>query len=305
MKSNDADEWVKAYQYEIDALSKNDMWDLVNLPPGRKAVKSKWVHKIKSDGRYRARLVAKGFTQIPGIDFDETFSPVARFESLRLLLALAALEDWEIHQLDVKSAFLNGVLDEEIYMEQPQGFIIPGQEHKVCRLKKAIYGLKQASRAWNQQFHGVLTELGFTRTYSDAGVYVYHQRTGDGPLIVILYVDDITIMGRSLKAVKKLKSDLAERYEITDLGEISSYLGIKITRDRPTKRLDIDQSGYIKDLLDRFGMTDANTHNTPLPAGADVHLVKNTGEATQSDIKLYQSLIGSLLYVQIGTRPDI
>ena len=97
--------------------------------------------------------MAKGFTQIPGIDYNETFSPVARFESLRLLLALAALEDWEIHQLDVKSAFLNGVLDKEIYMEQPQGFIIPGQEHKVCRLKKAIYGLKQASCAWNQQFH--------------------------------------------------------------------------------------------------------------------------------------------------------
>ena len=146
MRSENADEWMKAYQYEIDALHKNDTWDLVDLPTGRKAVKSKWVHKHKTDGRYRARVVAKGFTQIPGIDYDETFSPVARFESLRLLLALAALEDWEIHQLDVKSAFLNGVLD-EIYMEQPQGFITPRLENKVCRLKKAIYGLKQASHA--------------------------------------------------------------------------------------------------------------------------------------------------------------
>ena len=174
MKSNYSAEWTDACQYEINALSKNQTWDLVDLPPGRKAVKSKWVFKLKADGHYHTRLMAKGFTQIPGIDYDETFSPVAHFDSIRLLLALAALENWEIHQLDVKSAFLNGVLDEEIYMEQPQGFIIAGKENKVCRLKKAIYGLKQASRAWNKQFHGVLTGLGFKRMSSDAGIYVYH-----------------------------------------------------------------------------------------------------------------------------------
>ena len=247
----------------------------------------------------------EGFTQIPSIDYDETFSPVACFESLRLLLVLAVLEDWEIHQLDVKSAFLNSMLDKEIYMEQPQGFIIPGQENKVCHLKKAIYGLKQASHTWNQQFHGVLIELGFMQTFADAGVYVYHQRKGDGPLIIILYIDDITIMGPYLKDVKQLKLDLSKCYEITNLGEISSYLGICITRDRSKKRLDIDQSGYIKDLLDCFNMADANPHKTPLPAGADVHLIKNIGKASESDIKHYQSLIGSLLYVQIGTHPDI
>src|SRR5712692_1408941 len=132
--------------YEMDALLKNNTWELVNLPPGHKAIKSKWVFKLKADGRFCACLVAKGFMQIPGIDYDETFSPVARFESLRLLLVLAALENWEIHQMDVKSAFLNGILNEEIYMEQPQGFIAAKQENKVCRLKRALYGLKQASR---------------------------------------------------------------------------------------------------------------------------------------------------------------
>jgi Reverse transcriptase (RNA-dependent DNA polymerase) len=197
MKSVDAKQWSDACQYEIDALHKNDTWELTNLPPGHKSIKSKWVFKLKADGRYCARLVAKGFTQIPGIDYDETFSPVARFESLWLLLALAALEDWEIQQMDVKSAFLNGVLDEEIYMEQPLGFITPGTETKVCCLKKAIYGLKQASCTWNLQFHGFLTGIGFMRTHADAGVYVNHQRKGDGPLIVILYVDDITILGSS------------------------------------------------------------------------------------------------------------
>src|SRR6267154_2752413 len=166
MRAADTEEWTVACEYEMDALSKNDTWELVKLSPGRKAVKSKWVFKLEIDGRYCARVVAKGFTQIPNIDYDETFSLVAHFESLRLLLALATLENWEIHQMDVKSAFLNGVLNEMIYMEQPQGFIAARQENKVCQLKKAIYGLKQASHTWNQQFHGVLTELGFEWTYS-------------------------------------------------------------------------------------------------------------------------------------------
>ena len=142
-----------------------------------KCAKSKQNPEVCRPGRYQSyqRLVAKGFTQIEGVDFDETFSPVARFESLRLLLALATPENWEIHQMDVKLAFLHGDLDEEIYMEQPQGFIIAGSEHLVCRLQKALYGLKQALRAWNLQFHGVLEELGFTHRYSDAGVYVCHR----------------------------------------------------------------------------------------------------------------------------------
>jgi len=303
MESALADEWKEACAYEIDALAKNGTWTLVELPPGRKAVKSKWVFKHKADGRFRARLVAKGFTQIFGIDYDETFSPVARFESLRLLLALAALEDWEIHQMDVKSAFLNGLLDEEIYMEQPQGFVDPDHPHKVCLLKKAIYGLKQASRAWNQQFHGVLLDLGFTRTRSDAGVY--HRQDDGGVLIIILYVDDITILGDNLKSVNDLKATLSNRYEMTDLGDIDSYLGVRIKRDRSTKRLEIDQSRYVLEIVARFGLSDANQALTPLPTGADVHLEKYEGQASKADIKLYQQMIGSLLYVQIGPRPDI
>jgi hypothetical protein len=305
MRSADADQWSEACQYEIDALAKNSTWELVDLLPGRKVVKSKWVFKLKADGRYHTRLVAKGFMQIPGVDFDETFSPVAHFESLRMLLALATLEDWHIHQMDVKSAFLNGMLDEEIFMEQPQGFITTGSETQVCRLCKAIYGLKQASRQWNLQFHGVLTGLGLKQTYANAGIYVCHQQEGDGPLFVILYVDDITILGASLQAVQRLKSDLSACYKMSDLGEIESYLGIHITCDCSHKRLEIDQSGYLSDVLERFGMADASPHNTPLPTGADEHLKKFDGQASASDVKHYQSLIGSLLYLQIGTRPDI
>ena len=137
-----ADEWREACQYEMDALAKNGTWRLVDLLAGRKAIKSKWVFKCKADGCFCVHLVAKGFTQVQGIDYDETFSPVVRFESLRLLLVLAMLEDWEIYQMDVKSVFLNGLLEEEIFMEQPQGFITPGQADKVWLLLKVIYGLK-------------------------------------------------------------------------------------------------------------------------------------------------------------------
>jgi hypothetical protein len=142
-----------------------------------------------------------------------------------------------------------------------------------------IYGLKQASHQWNLQFHGVLTGLSFKRTYADAGIYVCHQQEGDGPLFVILYVDDITILGASLQAVQRLKSDLSTRYKMSDLGEIESYLGICIMCDRSHKRLEIDQSGYLSDVLERFGMADASPYNTPLPTGADEHLKKFDGQA--------------------------
>ena len=249
--------------------------------------------------------MAKGFTQIPGIDFDETFSPVARFESLCMLLVLATLEDWHIHQMDVKSAFLNGVLDEEIYMEQPQGFIIADAAEKVCRLKKAIYGLKQAPCTWNMAFHDVLTAQGLKWTHADAGIYVHPQHGGMGSLIVVVYVDNITFFGSSLEDVKALKTALSKCFEMTDMGEIKSYLGINIHRDRPNKRLVIDQSRYLQGVLTHFSMADANPTPTPLPSGADVHLVKNPEQATATDIKLYQSMIGSLLYLQISTHPDI
>jgi Reverse transcriptase (RNA-dependent DNA polymerase) len=156
MASDYSDDWRATCQYEIDALAKNSTWTLVDLPTGRKAIKSKWVFKCKADGHFRAHLVAKGFTQVHGIDYDETFSPVARFESLRLLLVLTMLEDWEIHQMDVKSAFLNGLLDEEIYMEQPTGFVVPGQS------KRSVFFRRQ-SMASNK--HRALGISNFTQYF--------------------------------------------------------------------------------------------------------------------------------------------
>src|SRR6266404_1179971 len=245
-------------EYKMDMLHKAGTWELSDLPPGCRVVKSKWVYKLKADGQYCARLVAKGFTQIPGIDYDETFSPVACFESLRLLLVLAVLEDWHIHQMDVKSAFLNGVLDEEIYMEQPPGFITSGAELKVCQLKKSLYGLKQAPHQWNIAFHTALTELGLKWMACDAGIYVHPQRGGMGSLYLILYVDDVTFFGSSMEDIEALKTALSTHFEMTDMGEIQSYLGIRILRDRPNRRLEIDQSRYLRGVLARFNMADAN-----------------------------------------------
>jgi Reverse transcriptase (RNA-dependent DNA polymerase) len=303
MASVFADEWTEACEYEIAPLAKNGTWSLIDLPPGQKAIKSKWVFKHKIDMRFHARLVAKGFTQIFRIDYDETFSPVARFESLRLLLALAALEDWEIYQMDVKLAFLNGLLDEEIYMEQPEGFIDPDHPEKVCLLKKALYGLKQALRTWNLQFHSILKDLGFARTHSNAGVY--HCHDDGGTVIIILYVDNITLLGKHINTINQIKAKLSDHYKMTDLGEISSYLGVNIKRNRPLKHLEIDQSRYISEIVNRFGLSNANPLNTPLPSGVDVYLEKYDGQASPRDIKLYQQMIGSLLYVQVGTRLDI
>jgi Reverse transcriptase (RNA-dependent DNA polymerase) len=169
VKSTHKDEWDNAIQEEMRSLSKNHTWDLVDLPKDQKAVKCKWVYCIKfgADGkpnRFKARLVAKGFTQILGLDYDETFSLVTCLDSIWILLALAMLEDWEIHQINVKTAFLNGNLDEEIYMQQPEGFIAAGQSGKVCRLRKALYGLKQASRQWHRKLHSALGKIGFRHT---------------------------------------------------------------------------------------------------------------------------------------------
>src|SRR6266568_9130883 len=188
---------------EVKALDDREVWELVNCPNNRKPIRCRWVYSIKSNGRKHVRLVAKGFSQIPGIDFKETFSPVACFETVRLLLATAALEDWEIKALDVKTTFLYGNLEEELYMDQPQGFIIKGQEGKVYHLKKALYGLKQASLTWNKEADQSLKSLGFAHLISDAGIYVI--RLSGTIIIVILYVDDVIFMGNNVKLLMDKK----------------------------------------------------------------------------------------------------
>ena len=299
--SPNAAEWDTACRYELAMLEGMGTWSLVDLPPGRSAIPNKWVFKLKNDGRYRARLVAKGFKQVHGIDYDEVFSPVARFESLRVLFALAASHDWHIHSMDVKSAFLNGDIEEELYMQQPEGFEIAGSSGKVCHLHKSIYGLKQAARRWNAKMDTCLDTLDLSRITSDAGLYV--KRGGDSLLILVLYVDDITIFGNDLEEVLELKRALAASFEMTDLGETTTYLGLEVSRDRTNKTMTLCQSRYITSVVARFGMAGCNAVTTPLPPSSQ--LVPFEGIASTSTRSAYQQIIGSLMYAAIVSRPDL
>ena len=193
-------------------------------------------------------LVAKGFSQAEGISYEETFAPVARLDSLHLLLAIAAHFDLDVHHIDIKSAYLNGDLDKEIYMDQPKGFMVPGKKNLVCLLKKAIYSLKQAGQQWHIHLHGTLEELGFQKNIaSDVSIFIKCYNGGD-PLIILVYIDDLAIFG-TLEDIKSFKTHISTCYKVTDLGEVSQFLGLHIARDHPKKILTIDQSHYIQRML--------------------------------------------------------
>jgi len=241
-----------------------------------------------------------GFSQIEGIDFDQIFSPVVQYESVRLLLAAAALENWHIEGLDVKSAFLYGQLDEEIYMEQPEGFKILGQERKVLHLRRAIYGLKQAALAWWKELLTSMRKIGFERSQSDAGIFIHKAKNGD-IIVAMIYVDDSSFMGNNATLVKEKKKAFMGIWECHDLGELKEFLGITIRRSG--RKIILDQKVYLAKVLDRFSMTNAVTANTPLPHRYTP--VAHTGNPDPTLQTQYQAIIGSLLYLMLGTRPDI
>ena len=227
--------WFEAMEEEMNSMKPNRVWDLVDLPPGRRTVGNKWVLNIKRKADetidiYKARLVAKGYTQQEGIGYEETFLPVVRFASIRLILAIVARIYLELYQMDVKTSFLNGELNEEIYMDQPLGFELKGHEHKVCKLKRSIYGLKQTSRQWNLKFHQAILEDGFTMMEEDHCVYI--KRSNNYFIILSLYVDDILIAGNDKKLIDVTKKWLSSNFEMKDMGDANYVLGVKILKDR-------------------------------------------------------------------------
>jgi transposase InsO family protein len=233
MSMPEAPLWKEAVNSEIESILQNHTWELVDLPPGCKPLGYKWIfkRKMKADGsidKYKARLVVKGYKQKEGVDYFDTYSPVTRITSIRMLIAIAALYNLEIHQMDVKTAFLNGELDEEIYMEQPEGFIVPGKEKKVCRLVKSLYGLKQTPKQWHEKFDNAMMSNGFRINECDKCVYV--KNTTSGYVIVCLYVDDMLIMGSNNDIIKATKRMLNSKFDMKDLGVADVILGIKITR---------------------------------------------------------------------------
>ena len=218
-------QWQKAMETEMQSLKENNVWDLVELPKDRKVIGSKWVYKVKTgaDGlieRYKARLVAQGFSQRYGDDYDETFCPVVRLESLRALIALGVQYGLKLHQVDVTTAFLNGELEEEVYMRQPKGFSTPGKERLVCKLKKSIYGLKQSPRCWNTVLGSHLKDMGFTQSVSDPCIYT---DTGGDLFFIGVYVDDIILAGHSDKKIKDVKDALAHKFDIKDMANYTIF----------------------------------------------------------------------------------
>lgn len=310
--SPNAAKWTEAMEVEMNSILENDTWELVDLPPGRRAIGCKWVFKIKLNdlneiARYKARLVAKGFSQVPGIDYDDTYAPVVRFTSIRLLVALAAENGWFMHQMDVTTAFLNGDLDKEIYMVQPEGYAAPGTEGKVLKLKKALYGLKQAPRQWNKKITERLQQLGFKRGTGDQSLYSlrrYVKETKREEVVhLALYVDDLLIVGSSMVLINVIKTELSASFKMTDLGEAKHLLGISIKRDWEKGTITLSQEQYIDKVLDKFNMADCDPRPTPLPSNHEI-LKGDTIDESMKDVP-YASAIGSLMYAMVGTRPDI
>eukprot|EP01018_Ginkgo_biloba_P029061 Gb_03163 [translate_table: standard] len=251
-------EWDEAMNAEYRSLLKNDTWDLVPLPKGRKIVRCKWVYRTKyaTNGnveKYKAPLVAKGFSQVEGVDYSETFAPVAKMNSIRLVLSLAVSHKWVVHQMDVKSAFLNDDLQEEIYMEQPLGFALSENSSLVCRLRKSLYGLKQAPWAWYEKMDKFLLDSGFSRCHSDPTVYT--KKSNDELLILVLYVDDLIITGSSTSLIHNVKSSLMNQFEMTDLGLLHFFHGLQVNQ---LERDKYSQPKYALDLLRRFNMLDCS-----------------------------------------------
>ncbi|KAM7479031.1 hypothetical protein LguiA_027244 [Lonicera macranthoides] len=294
-------EWEAAMREEINALHKNNTWELVPKPKGTELVTCKWVYKLKkkTDGtveRYKARLVARGFSQQYGLDYEETFSPVAKMVTVRTIISLAAYKGWNLWQLDVKNAFLYGELDRDIFMEQPQGFVSKEFPNHVCRLKKALYGLKQAPRAWYGKIAQYLIFCGFKASNSDPSLFVKSQSAEY--MMILLYVDDMIITGDNNDEITHLRDDLSIRFEMKNLGEAQCFLGLEVEK---SDGYFVSQKRYATSLLNRFGLGDSKAMSTPMEPC--LKLQKIEGKLLE-DGRKFRQLVGSLFYLTI-TRPDI
>ncbi|RVW67331.1 Retrovirus-related Pol polyprotein from transposon TNT 1-94 [Vitis vinifera] len=303
--------WYDAMKDEMNSMASNGVWNLVELPNGAKAIGCKWVFKTKKDSlgnieRYKERLVAKGFTQNEGIDYKKTFSPVSKKDSLRVIMTLVAHFDLELQQIDVKMTFLNGNLEEEVYMKQLEGFSSNGGEHLVCKLKKSIYGLKQASRQWYLKFHDVISSFGFVENIMDQ--CIYQKVSGSKICFLVLYVDDILLATNDKGLLHEVKQFLSKNFDMKDMGDATYVIGIKIQRDRFRGLLGLSQETYINKVLERFRMKDCSPSIAPIVKGDRFNLnqcPKNDLEREQMKNIPYASAVGSLMYVQVCTRPDI
>lgn len=308
ISSPQASEWIAAMQDEFNSLLKNKTWELCDLPPDRKAITSRWVYKIKLDSqnrinRFKARLVARGFTQRAGLDYTETFSPVVRLETVRILLCIAAQLNLAIKQLDVKTAFLHGELREDIYMIQPEGF---ERGSKVCKLKKSLYGLKQASLEWNRCFTDFLKSFKLKPLRSDTCVYINESCNITKPtnsiLILCIYVDDGLIMSNDEGLMTRCLTQMQNRFEIT-VGKPDAFVGLRLNVNH--SRIEVDQVPHIERMAACFKLETVKEVATPMVPGIRFSAKGVDSVESQAVDVPYKQLLGTLLYISTGTRYDI
>lgn len=299
-KSN---KWRDAMKAEIESIEKNKTWELTILPNGIKPIGVKWIYKTKLNengqiDKYKARLVAKGYAQQYGVDYTEVFAPVARLDTIRLILALAAQHSWDVFQLDVKSAFLHGELNEEVFVKQPLGYEKKGEEDKVYKLKKALYGLKQAPRAWYSKIEAYFVREGFEKCFCEHTLFT-KTKEGSKLLIVSLYVDDLIYTGNDRIMCEEFKNSMMVEFDMSDLGRMRYFLGIEVIQN--PNGIFVCQRRYAHEVLVRFGMNNSNSVQNPIVPGTK--LSKNN-EETKVDATLYMKMVGSLMYLT-ATRPDL
>ena len=304
----DANAWKNAMKKEFRSLKESDTWELVNLPEKSRVIGNKWIFNIKRNAsgdieKYKCRLVAKGCSQKYQVDFFETFSPVVRQSTIRLILALAVQYGLLVHHMDVTSAYLNSDLHDEVFMRQPDGFVDPNFPRKVCKLKKSLYGLKQSGREWNNKLHEVLVKMNFTRCNGDNCVYIKNKKNDFN--IIAVYVDDLIIACSHDSELKKIKGKISAEFDTVDKGQLSDYLGIRVRRDGNRGSMHLDQEAYINDILGKFDMDiHCRTNYTPLNSGFNL-FEEDDINLQKVDPQEYQSIVGSLMYIATSTRPDI
>jgi hypothetical protein len=303
--------WNKAMEEEYNALIKNGTWELVSLPEGRRPIGSKWVYKAKENEkgkvvRYKARLVARGFTQKEGLDFKETYSPVTKLTTIRTMLAVAAVKDYIVEQADISNAYLNAEVEEELYMEQPKGFVQcgPNGEVLVCRLRRSLYGLKQAGRNWNKKIDAWLKEHGFDQSTVDPCLYVLRTNSKSGDYLALaVYVDDLISLTSSRVLRKRVIEEMAESFKLVDAGLAKWLLGTLIRQQDGT--VTVSQQKYVETLLDRFGMKDCRPVSTPVLNSAEMSDAGRDVGIEPCNKAEYMSAVGGLIYLSVVSRPDI
>jgi hypothetical protein len=294
-------EWESAMLEEVNSLNQNKTWELVDPPKDRRILSGKWVFKFKRGPhgeviRHKSRWVVRGFTQEEGINYDETFASVVKPISYKALFAIRAALDLEIEQMDVKTAFLYGNIDHEIYVEQPHH--MADGTSKVCKLRKALYGLKEAPRIWYPTLTNFLRNLGFEPITADLGIFVRSN------IYIAVYVDDLLIVGPSIAEIKRIKRSLRNRFQMTDLGPCSCYLGISIQPGRQNRILYLSQEAYIDKVAHQFGVSDGAPVSTPIETSPLPECSPDYRYPPDQRIS-YQRIVGSLMYIMLGTRGDI